>query len=167
MKVAATESLNRSCDFQPGRGIELADGQAWIFPCPSEGTSISVGSARDEYYGLIRAIAEAEDKGERQMADLAMAIFLLRLNYRLTSEDLQYLFTFPSDSERLRNSQVAFRALATDHLRHECESAPATTSDAEQEGRIRPGALPLFHRLRALWRLRRWPVASRQGEVLS
>jgi hypothetical protein len=28
-------------------------------------------------------------------------------------------------------------------------------------------ALPLFPRLRALWRLRRWPMASRQGEVLS
>lgn len=50
------------------------------------------------------------------MAELALAIFLIGLNYNLSSSDLTRLFTFQPRSQKLANSQHAFESLARDHL---------------------------------------------------
>ena len=42
---------------------------------------------------------EAEDQSERRLAELALAIFLIGLNYDLSSTDLANLFTFQPRSQ--------------------------------------------------------------------
>jgi hypothetical protein len=167
MRRPSAEHLSRRGDFQPGRAIELADGQEWTFPSPDGGSRIAFDCADEEYHGLIRAVAEAENHHERLLAELALAIFLLRLNYDLGSEDLEFLLTFPPDSAQLRNSQQQFRALAADHFEHVIGAASPSSSNEAPADRRRPTLIPVLPRLRALWRLRRWPLASRRGEVLS
>jgi hypothetical protein len=167
MRGTAVEDLTRRCNFQPGRAIRLADGQEWVFPCPASGSDRAFGHADEEYHGLLRAIREAADERERLLCELAIAIFLLRLNYTLTAEDLEFLFTFPSGSSELRESQRQFRSLAAQHRRYFGGAAFPASEEDERAEPPRPSAVSLLPRLRTLWRSRRWPMASGQGEVLS
>jgi hypothetical protein len=61
-------------------------------------------------------VQEAEDQSERRLAELALAIFLIGLNYELSSTDLANLFTFQPRSQELADSQHAFELLARDHV---------------------------------------------------
>ncbi len=167
MRGAAAENVARRRDFQAGRAIQLADGQEWTFPSPRDGSGLVLGCADDEYYGLIRALVEAENEHERLLAELAMAIFLLLLNYDLAPEDLEFLLTFSPGSSQLRDLQQQFRALAADHLDHAYGIVSPRPGDKAQADCPRPTLTPLLPRLRAIWQSRRWPVASHQGEVLS
>ncbi len=110
------ELSSRRCRFLVGTPITLANDQAWIFPAPTAESEFNFEFAGADYLGLMRAIREAEDQSEQRMAELALAIFLIGLNYNLSSSDLTRLFTFQPRSQKLANSQHAFESLARDHL---------------------------------------------------
>jgi len=88
------ELSTRRSRFQPGTPICLANDQEWTLPAPTADSEFAVESAEAEYLGLIHAVQEAEDQSERRLAELALAIFLIGLNYQLSSTDLANLFTF-------------------------------------------------------------------------
>ncbi len=110
------ELSSRRRRFQPGAPIRLANDQEWIFPAPTAESEFNVESAGDDYLGLLRTMLEAEDQNERRMSELALAIFLIGLNYELSSSDLGSLFTFRPKSRELADSQRAFELLAHSHL---------------------------------------------------
>jgi hypothetical protein len=110
------ELLSRRSPFRPGRKIRLADGQCWTLPSPIQEWSDKAPSDRDQYSGLIRSIAEAEDCSERRLAELAFAIFLLGQNYRLSSVDYQQLLDFGSESSESIAWQIAIHQLTQEHL---------------------------------------------------
>ncbi len=159
------ELLSRCSDFQAGREIRLADDQPWIFPAPAENASFAVEDDAD-YRGLIRAIREAENRSERLMAELALALFLFRQNYRVSPAELEFLFTFPPESRELASSQHAFGMLAQDHLHalygQEIPSlAASVVNEPWQAGW--PGLLGW---LRSFWPIRGWFVNSRKSGAM-
>src|SRR5271166_6940338 len=115
-KGVVDELSSRRSRFQLGIPICLANDQEWIFPAPAADSEFAVESAEAEYLGLIHVVQEAEDQSERRLAELALAIFLIGLNYELSSTDLANLFTFQPRSRELTNSQHAFESLARDHI---------------------------------------------------
>ena len=76
------ELSSRRSSIQAGNLISLANDQEWTFPAPTADSEFAVEAAGTEYLGLIRAIMEAEDQSDRRLAELAMAIFLVGLNYQ-------------------------------------------------------------------------------------
>ena len=110
------EVSSRRSRFRPGKPICLTNDQEWTFPAPTADSEFAVESAAAEYLGLINAVQEAEDQSERRLAELALAIFLIDLNYQLSSSDLENLFTFQPRSRELADSQHAFELLARDHI---------------------------------------------------
>jgi len=110
------ELSSRRSLFQPGTPIRLANNQEWTFPAPTTDSEFSVEFAGPEYLGLLHAVREAEDESEQRLAELALAIFLIGLNYELSSTDLANLFTFQPRSQELAHSQRAFESLARDHI---------------------------------------------------
>jgi hypothetical protein len=123
------EAHYRRQNFQPGTEIRLADGQVWTFPSAVGVSGGASDAAHREYLGLIRVHREAEDRAEQTLAELAIAIFLIGLNYQLDAPDLQRLFSFPAASPTLTESQEAFRALAYEHLRSFEEASPEFQAD--------------------------------------
>ena len=59
---------------------------------------------------------EAEDQSDRRRAELALVIFLIGLNYQLSSTNLANLFTFQPRSRKLADVQHAFELLSRDHI---------------------------------------------------
>ena len=110
------ELTSRRSRFQSGTPIVLANNQKWLFPAPTADSEFPVDSGGAEYLGLICAVQEAEDQNERRLAELALAIYLIGLNYELSSAELASLFTFPPRSRELAASQQAFESLARDHV---------------------------------------------------
>ena len=160
------ELICRRPNFRAGREITLADHQQWTFPAPRERAGSASRDSDDEYVGLLRVVWEAEDLHERRLAELALAIYLIDLNYRLSSAQLEFLFTFRSGSPELAASQQAFSALAQEHLQSMYPEAilpqPSSVTRPSQHGvwlRLRGW----FRRLRAL---RRGILPSRNGEAI-
>ena len=167
VKGVVDELTSRRCRFRSGTSIRLADDQEWVFPAPTADPEFAVESAGVEYLGLIRAVQEAEDQNEARLAELALAIYLIELNYELGSAELASLFTFPPRSKQLAASQHAFESLAREHVLaaavHErlYQRTPSSGSAGRQIGQriaswlrdhgILPKSLP----------------GSRKGEVLS
>ena len=110
------ELSSRRSSIQAGNLISLANDQEWTFPAPTADSEFAVEAAGTEYLGLVRAIMEAEDQSDRRLAELAMAIFLVGLNYQLNSTELANMFTFQPRSQELADSQQAFESLARDHI---------------------------------------------------
>ena len=161
------ELSSRRSRFQPGSPICLANDQEWTFPAPTAGAEFAVESAATEYLGLIQAVLEAEDQCERRLAELALAIFLIGLNYELSSTDLAYLFTFQPRSRALADSQHAFESLARDHILSLARRGePLLLVPAPSEDRRPPGRRALAW-LRHCGLLRKWLPKSRNGEALS
>lgn len=132
------EILLRQPAFQPGMEIRLADQQLWCFPT-GEGMPRLLSNALDrEYHSLLRVHREAEDRAERTLAELSLAIFLIGLNYRLDATELETLFSFAPGSPGLAEAQSAFRDLARDHLRRFQLAAPEFAEEPEGNG-SRPG----------------------------
>ena len=102
------ELSSRRSRFQPGTTICLANDQEWTFPAPTADSEFAVESAEAEYLGLIHAVQEAEDQSERRLAELALAIFLIGLNYDLSPTDLAKLVHVPAAitrARRIRNTR--------------------------------------------------------------
>ena len=99
---------------------------------------------------------EAEDQSERRLAELALAIFLIGLNYELSSTDLVNLFTFQPRSQELTNSQHAFESLARDHIlslaRRGKLPLPAPSPSAERQ----PPGRRILAWLRSRGLMRKW-----------
>jgi hypothetical protein len=158
------ELMSRRSDSHPGTGICLADLRIWTFPAPVEQWISSPDTDQEDYVGLIRAVLEAESHAEARLSELALAMFLLGQNYRLTPSDYQELFTFRSDSTELANSQSAFHDLALDHIRYLAATGALTSAD--RPGGNRPGVFAhAFDWLRGHWTGRRWFWMSRKGEI--
>ena len=166
-KGVVDELSSRRSRFQPGIPICLANGQEWIFPAPAADSEFAVESAEAEYLGLIHVVQEAEDQSERRLAELALAIFLIGLNYELSSTDLANLFTFQPRSQELTNSQHAFESLARDHIlslaRRGKLPLPALSPSAER----RPPGHRVLAWLRGRGLMRKWLPSSRNGEAIS
>ena len=156
------ELLSRRREYRAGRQIRLADGQYWTFPAPGDREGIAVED-RDEYQGFIRAVLEAEDGSERLLAELALAIHLIGVNYKLSSENLAFLLTFPRGSKELAESQRAFAELAREHIQSEMNTRGrtlATPAPIQPRARhIRPLAW-----LRSVWR--RHSSSSRNAQTV-
>jgi hypothetical protein len=166
-KGVVDELSCRRSRFQPGNPVCLANDQEWTFPAPRADSEFAVESAEAEYLGLIHAVQEAEDQSERRLAELALAIFLIGLNYQLSSTDLANLFTFQPRSQELADSQYAFESLARDHilsLARRGEPHPPVPSSSA--GRRPPGCRALAW-LRSRGLMPKWLPSSRNGEVLS
>jgi len=130
------EVLRRRGTFQEGLSIPMADHQAWVFPIA--GGELRLTAAKhDEYLGILKAYAEGEDATERQLAELALAIFLIELNYELDSRELALLFSFPPGSPALLEAHASFRNLALGHL--EAVQGGASLDADSQELPIAPG----------------------------
>jgi hypothetical protein len=158
------ELMSRRSDFHAGRRICLADRRTWTFPAPVERWRASESTADCDYLGLIRAVLEAESHAEAQLAELALAMFLLGQNYRLTPLDYQELFTFKSDSAELANSQAAFHDLALDHIKYQSTAGSLATANRPRGNR--PGVIArALDRLRSHWSTRRWFLIWRKGQI--
>jgi hypothetical protein len=159
------ELLCRRPEFKPGVAIRLADDQAWIFPAPPSNRDL--GTEDEDYRGLLNVLCEAEDLRELRMAELAMAIFLIRQNYRLIAKDLESLLSFPPGSQALANSQSAFHALAQAHLRAQFEAQGSPTSEPSNHEPKPSGVAGFLTWIGVFWPVRRWTtVDSRGGEAL-
>jgi len=160
------ELSSRRSRFQPGNPICLANDQEWTLPAPAEDSEFVVGSAEAEYLGLIHAVQEAEDQSERRLAELALAIFLIGLNYQLSSSDLANLFTFQPRSQKLADSQHAFESLARDHIlslaRRGEPHLPVPSPSAER----RPPGHRVLAWLRSRGLMRKGLPTSRNSEPL-
>jgi hypothetical protein len=160
------ELSTRRSRFQPGTSIRLANDQEWTFPAPTAVSKFAVEPEGAEYLGLIQAVQEAEDQSERRLAELALAIFLIALNYQLSSTDLVKLFTFQPRSQELADSQRAFELLAREHIlstvRHNKLSMPVVARAAPK----RPLADRFLSWLRSHGLLRKGLPRSRQSEAL-
>lgn len=159
------EILLRQRAFQPGMEIRLADRQAWSFPT-SEGISRLLWGARDrEYRDLLRVHHEAEDRAERTLAELSLAIFLISLNYQLDATQLEMLFGFPPRSPGLAEAQVAFHALAREHLDGFRFATPELADETEVLA-ARPRLwVRALSRLRQILTARRGCLSSPDGEA--
>jgi hypothetical protein len=94
------------------------------------------------------------------LAELALAIFLIGLNYELSSTDLANLFTFQPRSQELTNSQHAFESLARDHIlslaRRGKLPLPAPSPSAERQ----PPGSRILAWLRSRGLMRKWLPSS-------
>jgi hypothetical protein len=80
----------RRPEFLGGIPVHLADGGEWAFPGPRE--LVHDGAVSDPRLArLLVAVFGAEDEAERGGIELALAIHLLALNYRLGPEDYDLL----------------------------------------------------------------------------
>jgi hypothetical protein len=161
------ELSTRRSRFRPGTPIRLANDQEWTFPAPTADSEFAVESGEAEYLGLIHALLESEDQGERRLAELALAIFLIGLNYELSSSELASLFTFRPRSHELADSQHAFESLARDHIlslaRRE-KLLLAVPSSGPKKG---PRGRRFLAWLRGHGLMRKRLQSSRNGEALS
>jgi hypothetical protein len=112
----ADETSRRRPDFRDGTRIRLADGQKWTLPAPPKPTERIVGPFPPQYDDLIQAVRESETASDRRLAELALAIFLLGHNYRLSATDYEQLLGFAPESEQLADWQSAFGRIAQDHV---------------------------------------------------
>jgi hypothetical protein len=115
-KSSRDEYSCRRPSFRSGNQIQLSDGQTWTLPAPPKKSERGGGAFADEYLKIIQAIVEAEDKSERSIAELVLAIYLLQSNYYLAPAEYQILL---SSSPRARDSsdwQSSFHQIADKHL---------------------------------------------------
>jgi hypothetical protein len=116
------EQYRRLPDFDPEHctPIKLSDGQEWFFPKPwlslipiVRGDEV-VAHSRHVTFGddldvLLEAIAAEENPVEQIMKVLALAIFLLKRNYDLQSDEFQRILTYrvgDSESEEMINQII-------------------------------------------------------------
>lgn len=104
--------------FREGAQIALADGQLWTIPAPPDPAFASEPPFGSEYRGLLHAIRESEDVAEASRAELALIIFLLRLNHDLKSDQLRSILTFRPDTPQSLAARHAFHVVAAEHLRN-------------------------------------------------
>jgi hypothetical protein len=149
-----SELSSRRSSFHEGRKIRLADGQMWTFIVPPMDEKWPQGSSANEFEGLMKAIQEAENDSEQRIAELALAIFLLRQNYCLEPTDFEHLLDFPPQSLESSNWQHSFHQVVQDHL--DCFWGPSKVSMENGPGLLKHG---WFSRLAARLRnnlLFRW-----------
>jgi len=96
--------------------IRLADGTDWEFVGP-EAFLTKGPAARAEWFGLLTAIAEAQDEPERQLGELALAIFLLGIECDLSPDEYNRLLCFPPGHPGAETLRARFRALALLHAK--------------------------------------------------
>jgi hypothetical protein len=160
----AGEELSRRAEFQAGTEVWLADGYLWKFPAPRVPWHTPLDESGNEYLGLLRAVKEAEDRQERDLAELALAIYLFVQNYELSPGQLEFLFTFPPRSKELADSKRAFSALAFEHVRCLHQAGLLAPTVPVSRRRWRDGYAHFLARLRRFRPIRRW-LHPRNGEA--
>jgi|GEM_PF-1145412 len=159
------EPVSRRSSIHAGRDIPLANGQEWTFPAPTDESGFAIEAAGAEYLELICAVLEAEDSSDRRLAELALAILLIGLNYQLSSTDLANLLTFQPRSQALADSQHAFEALARDHILWLASSGKIPVP-APSRSTGRPLGSRVLAWLRGRWLMRTWLPDPRNGEAM-
>jgi len=114
-----SESALRRPGFCPGQAIRMADDQEWTIPDPG---CTEVRGA--EYESLLQALTEAGDEADLLRAELALTIYLLSRNYRLTPEDYTAILGVSGDDDRLARVQAGCRAAASAHIARGRASLP-------------------------------------------
>jgi hypothetical protein len=114
----AEERARRQPSFRPGRTIELADGQRWTFPAPPKGSEWNSAPFGPACAGILRAIVEAEDNAEARRAELALAIYLLGHNYRLSPADFERVLGPSEHSPDSIDWQLTFHQTVQDYVRN-------------------------------------------------
>jgi hypothetical protein len=127
----AHERLNRRPSFRDGVNIRLADGQFWTLPAPQKPSESRYESFGTEYTDIIHALMEVNDRSEQRLGELALAIFLLGLNYSLSPSDYECLLGFSPESPELTAVQLTFHRIAQDHL-HSFLDASGVSWDSTQ-----------------------------------
>jgi hypothetical protein len=127
----AHERLSRLPSFRDGVNIRLADDQFWTLPAPPKHSESRYDSFGTEYTDIIHALMEVNDRSEQRLAELALAIFLLGLNYSLSPSDYECLLGFSPESPELTAAQLTFHRIAQDHL-HSFLDASGVSWDSTQ-----------------------------------
>ena len=112
----AHEHLSRRPSFRDGVKVRLADEQMWVLPAPpipSESADVLFGT---EYLDLIHAVMDEQESSERRLAELALVIFLLGVNYSLSPSAFERLLEFSPDSSKSVAAESAFHQIATEHV---------------------------------------------------
>jgi len=128
---------SRRPTYLGGKGLRLANGEVWNFPRPA---TVPRGlDGERPHHELARAIHEADNEADRGLAELALAIFLLGLNYDLTPEDHQELLAFEPDSDALHDWRTGLRAIATAHVEYyQGASSTIPASTVSDSGATKP-----------------------------
>lgn len=128
------ETRRRDC-FCSGIPVRLANGQFWTLPLPSQvsGSDTKSGDpSNSDYERLLQAIMESQRPEEQAIAELALAIELLNMNYMLCSNDLQALLSLPREEGANLSLRNDLHNVAVNHLR---ERKPRPDVDSGQHKR--------------------------------
>ena len=123
------ELASRRSTFRGGSGILLADDRVWNLPAPAAVVRTAEAENAARYSELLRAVREADGESDRGLAELALAIFLLGLNYDLSAADLQDLLAFEPESAALHDWRRNLSEIVASHL--EFSRRPSARSDPE------------------------------------
>jgi hypothetical protein len=104
------EEALRTTSFEDATRVRLADGQVWSLP-----TSWTAGGD-PESDALLEEVFAAEDEAGRLQAELALTLFALSRNYRLTAHDYQELLGFAPGDTRLGELQQAVHEMVLQAL---------------------------------------------------
>lgn len=130
------ELASRRSTFRGGRGVRLADGRVWNLPDPA----MVIRSLEDKarYFELTRAILEADEEPDRGLAEFALTIFLLNLNYDLSPADHQELLTFEPDSDSLLDWRRAACEIVEAHAEFARRSSASRSGTSLHDGSAAP-----------------------------
>jgi hypothetical protein len=137
-QALADELSCRRPSFRPGKEIQLADGQAWTFPAPPLESEWKVLPFDGQYVEILQAISESEDRAEQRLGELALAIFLLGHNYRLSPADYERMLGSSESSAAASDWKLAVEQCAQEHLRSYCAAFPDSLANRPAEPTHRP-----------------------------
>jgi hypothetical protein len=123
------EFAKRRPDFRGGLPILLADDRPWAMPGPRETSPGEVGD--DRRARLVRMVAESENRADRLLGEMALAIHLLAVNYDLRPDDYRQLLEVDRADPRFERMIDDFHAI---YLRHAeaLEPVPVPLAEARR-----------------------------------
>jgi hypothetical protein len=133
------ERALRRPGFSPGCWVRFADGQVWALPGPADVPEDPT------YPALVRAVGDAESPAEQLRGELALAIYLLGLNYDLDAEAYEALLDQPAASPALAAMQRALSETAGAHadaLRRRSAAEPVIAPTRRTWEQFSPRRLP-------------------------
>ena len=136
------ETESRRSGFLGGIPVQLANGEFWAFPGPRELSS--EGATRDsKLSGLLEAISQSEDFAEQSRMELALAIYLITLNYDLTPKGYLEVLGDGADVRVREQLRACFHDIARRHAEAVVSRSPAAKAEPPKMGRR--FRFPLFH----------------------
>jgi hypothetical protein len=117
-----SEKAYRKEEFVEETRVRMADGQDWFLP------ALLPSGIDLEHDAILAAIEESEDYSELLKSELALTIYLLSKNYRLSPSALSEILDFKDDPRGREACQTAVHAMVFAHaINHQyiaCGSMP-------------------------------------------